>query len=80
MATQYGLLKTWKMDHDRTTLDMQKVSEVTIDQLGLLQKPNLRLRIGVKQDAVHKGGVNLFGRHFGDYDQEIVMKIHYSLN
>jgi predicted transcriptional regulator len=79
VATQYGLLKTWKMDNERTTLDMQKISEVTVDRLGLLQRPNLRLRIGVKQDAVHKGGVNLFGRDFGDHDQEIVMKIHYSL-
>lgn len=80
VATQYGLLKTWEINNERTTLDMKKVSEVTVDQLGLFQKPNLRLRIGVKQDAIHKGGINLFGRNFGDYDQEIIMKIHYSLS
>jgi predicted transcriptional regulator len=79
-ATQFGLLKTWKLDNERTTLDMQKVSDVTIGQLNLMQKRNLRLRIGVKADAVHKGGINLFGRHFGDFEQEIMMRIHYSIN
>jgi predicted transcriptional regulator len=79
-ATQYGLLKTWRIDGERTTLDMQKVSDVSLEQLDLTQKPNLRLRIGVKPDAIHKGGVNLFGRRFGDYEQDIVMKIKYSLD
>jgi predicted transcriptional regulator len=78
-ATQYGLLKTWRIDNERTTLDMQKVSDASIEQLSLTRKPNLRLRIGVKQDASHKGGVNLFGRSFGDFEQEILMKIHYSM-
>jgi predicted transcriptional regulator len=79
-STQYGLLKTWRIDGERTTLDMQKVSDASIVQLGLTQRPNLRLRIGVKPDAIHKGGINLFGRRFGDYEQEIVMKIQYTLN
>lgn len=78
-TTQYGLLKTWRIDRERTTLDMKKVSDVTVDRLNLHQRPNLRLRIGVAPDAVHKGGVNLFGRGFGDHEQDIVMKIHYSL-
>ncbi|MBB6675646.1 ArsR/SmtB family transcription factor [Cohnella nanjingensis] len=78
-TTQYGLLKTWRIDRERTTLDMKKVSDVTVDQLQLLQRPNLRLRVGVGPDAVHKGGVNLFGRSFGDYEQDIKMKIQYAM-
>ncbi|TJY41002.1 ArsR family transcriptional regulator [Cohnella pontilimi] len=78
-TTQYGLLKTWRVDGERTTLDMDKVSNTTIRDLKLKERPNVRLRIGVKEDAVHKGGVNLFGRQFGDYEQDLVMKVHYSI-
>ncbi|GAA0399843.1 ArsR/SmtB family transcription factor [Paenibacillus motobuensis] len=77
-TTQYGLLKTWRVDAERTTLDMKKVSDVKLSDLRLEQKPSVKLRIGVKADAVHKGGVNLFGRHFGDYEQDIIMKVHYT--
>jgi len=76
-TTQYGLLKTWRIDRERTTVDMKKVSDVTLQDLQLGQRPNIRLRIGVKPEAVHKGGVNLFGRQFGDYDQDILMRVHY---
>lgn len=78
-TTQYGLLKTWRIDHERTTLDMQKVSDVTIADLRLNQRPGLRVRIGVKPDAVHKGGVNLFGKQFGDHEQDLMMRITYTL-
>ncbi|WP_040953053.1 ArsR/SmtB family transcription factor [Gorillibacterium massiliense] len=77
-TTQYGLLKTWRIDGERTTLDMKKVSSVTLSDLNLAQRPVIRLRIGVKPDAVHKGGVNLFGKHFGDYDQDLIMRVQYA--
>ncbi|MFB5673413.1 ArsR/SmtB family transcription factor [Paenibacillus terreus] len=77
-STQYGLLKTWRIDRKWTTLDMEKISDVTIGDLKLLQRPNIRLRVGVKPDAVHQGGMNLFGRQFGDYEQDIVLKVYYA--
>ena len=76
-TTQYGLLKTWRVDVERTTLDMKKISDVTLADLKLEQRPSVRLRVGVKADALHKGGINLFGRSFGDFEQDIVMKVHY---
>lgn len=78
-STQYGFLKTWRVDHEKTTLDMEKVSGVALKDLQLEQSPKLRLRIGIKPDAVHQGGLNLFGRHFGDYDQHIIMRVKYML-
>ncbi|WP_027094119.1 ArsR/SmtB family transcription factor [Cohnella thermotolerans] len=78
-TTQYGLLKTWRIDAEKTTLDMNKVSDVKLSDLKLMHRPNVRLRIGVKADAVNQGGINLFGRQFGDYEQDIVMKVHYSV-
>lgn len=78
-TTQYGLLKTWRIDAEKTTLDMNKVSGAKLSDLKLMHRPNVRLRIGVKAESVHQGGVNLFGRQFGDYEQDIVMKVHYSV-
>ncbi len=36
---------------------------------------SIRLRIEVKPDARHPGGVNVFGRGFGNYDQDIVLRL-----
>ncbi|MXO81414.1 transcriptional regulator, partial [Paenibacillus sp. OT2-17] len=79
-STQYGLLKTWRVDKEKTALDMEKVSSVTLDQLNLQNSHKLRLRIGIKPDAVHQGGLNLFGKQFGDYDQNIKMTVNYVMD
>lgn len=49
-----------------------KVSETTLDDLDLKAGDQIRFRIFVPEDAVHRGGVTLFGRGFGDYDEGIV--------
>jgi predicted transcriptional regulator len=79
-STQYGLLKTWRVDKNKTTLDMEKISAVDLAQLNLQNSHKLRVRIGIKPDAVHQGGVNLFGRQFGDYDKNIKMSVHYAIH
>lgn len=79
-STQYGFLKTWRVDHEKTTLDMERVSNVVLNDLQVNQSPKLRLRIGIKPDAVHQGGLNLFGRQFGDYEQNIMMQIKYTMD
>ncbi|MDR9856384.1 helix-turn-helix domain-containing protein [Paenibacillus sp. VCA1] len=78
-STKYGLLKTWRVDNEKTTLDMEKVSDVTLRQLNLSESPKLRLRIGIRPDAVNQGGVNLFGREFGDHEQHIRMYVKYAM-
>jgi predicted transcriptional regulator len=76
-STQYGILKTWRVDEKRSTVDNEKTSSFSINDLHLEEHPFIGLRIGIKADAVHHGGINLFGRGFGDYAQAIVMKIQY---
>ncbi|MNC34775.1 hypothetical protein D3C75_832290 [compost metagenome] len=56
---------------------MEKVSDVNLSQLNLTQSPKIRLRIGVNPESIHQGGVNLFGRSFGDHAQEIMMKLSF---
>ena len=35
------------------------------------------VRIGNKPDAQYIGGFNLFGKHFGDYSQDLILTIAY---
>lgn len=75
--TQYGNLKKWTVNAKGTFLDGEKVSDRGIDEYLLAEGPFISVRIGVKDDAKHVGGVNIFGECFGDYPQDIVMKLEY---
>ncbi|MFC5652504.1 ArsR/SmtB family transcription factor [Paenibacillus solisilvae] len=77
-STQYGLLKTWRVDNHHSAVDNVIVSSVTTQDLKLDSKPFISFRIGIKPDAQHRGGINLFGREFGDHAQAIVMKLQYT--
>lgn len=48
---------------------------VTFDSLRLLDGNAICFTIAVKEDARHRGGINLFGKHFGDYPQHILMRL-----
>lgn len=74
--TQYGELKVWKISSQGTYLDNVKVSDRTLDEYGLLDNGYITVRIGNAEDCEHKGGFNLFGSGFGDYSQDILMKIY----
>ena len=51
-------------------------ANLSADQVvQLYAEHNIRFRIGVRDDARHPGGANIFGRGFGNYDQDIVMRI-----
>ncbi|MEF3305002.1 ArsR/SmtB family transcription factor [Paenibacillus sp. GYB003] len=76
-VTQYGLLKTWKVNRNGTYLDDMKLSDVALGELDIRPRRPIRLKIGVKADAVHIGGLNLFGKKLGDHEQDIVMRILY---
>ena len=75
--TQYGMLKTWKITERGTYLDDRKVSDLTLKDYDLWQGGFIAVRLGNDEGAVHSGGMNLFGDCFGDYPQDIVMKIVY---
>ncbi|GAE94737.1 transcriptional regulator [Gracilibacillus boraciitolerans JCM 21714] len=76
-STQYGTLKTWKVTNEKTMIDEFYLSSVTIDDLNLLEKEYVSFRIGIKDDANHKGGMNILGKHFGDYSQDIKLELEF---
>lgn len=76
--TQFGFLKKWKVNLEGSFIDGMKISDFTIEDLKLLDKPYISLKLGVKKDAYNVGGMNLFGSKFGNYEQDLLMKIEYS--
>ena len=50
--------------------------KVTVDRL-LDQRSSIAVRIGVEADATHVGGLKLFGRKFGNYAQDIRLRLRY---
>lgn len=77
VSTQYGWLKVWQIDQKGSHIDGMTVSSVSIKDLSLPEQPYITVRIGVDDNAVNKGGINIFGRGFGDHAQDIVMDIRY---
>lgn len=73
--SQYGLLKLWKLTDRGTFVDGMQISDVTLAQCGIGPGGFISVRIGIKEDAVNVGGLNIFGRHFGNYPQDIVMRM-----
>lgn len=61
-----------------TFIDGFKISEVTLDQFGLDHKSTIRFRMEVREDAARVGGMTLFGKGFGNYGQDIKVRIRYS--
>ena len=74
-GSQYGKLKSFRVTDDGTYVDGLKISPVSLKDLDLGTHHSIRLRIGVKDDAAHPGGINIFGHGFGNYDQDIVLRL-----
>lgn len=75
--TQYGELRYLLITDSGCYLDMKKISTHTIKSLKMDEGYFFEMRIGVDEDAVHSGGMNLFGKYFGDHNQDINMKVTY---
>ena len=73
-STQFGLLEKVTVNHDGVFVNNTLVSDkIRFADLNIYDGTSVKLDIGVKDDAKHKGGINLFGKNFGDYPQAIVM-------
>lgn len=75
--TQYGMQVIWEVNENGAYVNGEKMAETTIEQLNLSERAFIAVRIGNKPSARHVGGFNLFGKHFGDYDQDIILTIEY---
>ena len=75
-STQYGLLYKITIDSTGTYLNDVLVSKKTINDFNIPAAPYVKISFGVNKDATHRGGINIFGKKFGDHSQAIVLALY----
>lgn len=75
---QYGLLKMIVINKKGTFVDGLKISDVTINEFNLDYKSTVRFKFEIEEDAKNVGGITIFGSEFGNYNQNIKVRIAYS--
>ncbi|CAM4063207.1 ArsR family transcriptional regulator [Paenibacillus alkaliterrae] len=68
---QHGLIKTIRVNRQGSFIDGIQVSDITIDRLMLAYDKEILFRISCSAAAKNCGGVTLFGKGFGNYNQDI---------
>ena len=75
-STQFGLLKKIAVNNDGVFMDNVLITnKIRFSDLRLYANNSVEFEIGIKEDAEHRGGLNLFGKNFGDFPQSIVMAV-----
>lgn len=75
---QYGLLKLLVINGRGTFIDGIQISDITIDHFNFDYKSTIKFRLGVPDDAKYVGGLTIFGKNFGNYNQNINIRLSYS--
>ena len=71
--TQYGTLITLSITDEGTFLNNTPISKVALRDLALDEGNSILFSIYNKPDAKYYGGFNLFGQHFGNHEQSILL-------
>lgn len=77
-GSQYGLLKTIVVDQSGTHIDGLKISDMTTDHLMITDQDEIKFRLSSDAAVSEQAqGFNLFGRNFGNYNQDIEVFVTY---
>ena len=77
--TQYGELRHLNISAQGCFADGRKTTNLDLEALNINKGEYISFKIGVKEDAEYVGGLNLFGEHFGNYKQNIIMTAKFEL-
>lgn len=75
---QHGLYKLLSINGQGTFMDGGRISDANISDIRIRPGRAISFRIEVPDDARHVGGATLFGKGFGNYPQDIRMRMHYA--
>ncbi len=75
---QYGLLKLLVINKNGTFIDGLKISDTSIYDFNFDYKSTIKLKLEVPENTEHVGGLTIFGKSFGNYNQDINVRINYS--
>jgi len=76
-GSQYGLLKSWNVTKKGSFIDGIEVSNVKLKDLEIHNHTSVKVRIGIKEDSKNVGGINVFGKGFGNYAQDILLRMEF---
>ncbi|MHA7966468.1 ArsR/SmtB family transcription factor [Paenibacillus sp. CAU 1782] len=77
LGTQHGLLKTIQIKPQGSYIDGMQMSDIAITQIPLPYGEDIRFRIAAPETGKNAGGLSLFGKQFGNYNQDIQFEILY---
>lgn len=77
-CNQYGRLKTLSINGNGTFIDSGvKISDVTINDLNIDYLSTISFKFSAPADTKNSGGLTIFGKNFGDYNQSIKVQSFY---
>ncbi|MDR6721710.1 putative transcriptional regulator [Paenibacillus amylolyticus] len=76
-VNQYGVLKVLRINADGTFIDGQRISDVQINDLNLNTATYWTIRLSPEEGVPGRGGLTLFGKGFGNYNQDILIRYYY---
>ncbi|MDO5518155.1 MAG: winged helix-turn-helix transcriptional regulator [Clostridium sp.] len=78
LCNQYGRLKTLSVNDKGTFIDGGvKISNTTIDELNIDYLSTISFKFSAPADTKNPGGLTIFGKNFGDYNQSIKVESFY---
>ena len=76
-GSQYGLLKSWNVTQTGSFIDGIEISKVKVTDLEIHDHTSVKVRIGIKEGSKNVGGINVFGKGFGNYAQDILLRMEF---
>ncbi|MBY9080640.1 helix-turn-helix domain-containing protein [Paenibacillus sp. HN-1] len=77
---QYGMLKLIRINNEGSFIDGCRISDVTLDKIQLDYRSELTFRIAVTDQSVNKRGLTIYGKHFGNYSQDLLARVLYDVH
>ncbi len=77
LGSEYGLLKTIKINDNGVYLDGIMLCDTPLSEFCRNDIDNLTFKIQCPVDTPNPGGINIFGKNFGNFDQNIKVKCLY---
>ncbi len=74
---QYGMLKLIRINGEGSFIDGCRISDVNLSQIALNYKSDIRFKLAVDEKSKNKRGLTVFGKHFGNYNQDILIRVLY---
>lgn len=72
---QHGLLKLLRINKEGSFIDGCRISDTTIDDIGLTYQSDIKFKLEVPEDSPNSRGLTLFGKSFGNYNQDILVRV-----